>query len=573
MSNRNDQTVTRIDPLNGEPVTHSVGNAPNFTSAAGGEFAVALATGGSDPAASLDGKIATLFSQDDPLYTTDPVVFDPNNSGKAGIHDAIDLKLARPSDDDGDGVQEIVPDGANAPVVTDGGRTWTFRLKKGFRFSPPSGAPVTAAVFKASLERAASPDFFRGGASPDFLDDVVGEKEYRARKAEHISGITVRGDTLVIRLVRPATDLAARLALQMYAAVPLGTPIEEEGLRTPIPSAGPYMLTRYSAGRDAVLRRNPNYPGPRSAAFDAFVIRFLVGNEAGVARIQAGEGDMIMPVRDFGQNVTIPAALGRGGELQRRYGSGDKPQYIRLGHPFTSFIRFNTLRGPFTDVRLRHAVNLALDRRELAEPWDGEPADHFIPPGPAAHQRQGTVYPLDGSGIGQARRLLEKADPGRTITLGVDARASNLALAEIVKRQLARVGLDVRTTIVGQTRTEAKNFDMTIDTWLLDFIDPGNTLPLVLDPDGTHYDQYTLARPPVFTDPFWIKRIRALEKLSGANRDRGYANLDHELAKGPTPLAVLSHGATGHFVSESVGCVRNSGNLLGQIDLAALCPR
>ena len=52
---------------------------------------------------------------------------------------------------------------AAMPDISPDGRTYTFRIRPGFRFSPPSGQAVTAETFKATIERALSPKFAPGG--------------------------------------------------------------------------------------------------------------------------------------------------------------------------------------------------------------------------------------------------------------------------------------------------------------------------------------------------------------------------------------------------------------------------
>ena len=102
--------------------------------------------------------------------------------------------------------------GGHADALADG-KSYTFTIRPGFRFSPPSNAPVTAQTFKFSIERALSPKIPDGQAR-SFAADIVGAQAYEAGKAKHISGITVRGNTLTVRLtdVVPGHPLTARAA-------------------------------------------------------------------------------------------------------------------------------------------------------------------------------------------------------------------------------------------------------------------------------------------------------------------------------------------------------------------------
>ena len=107
------------------------------------------------------------------------------------------------------------------------------------RSPPPSNAPVTAASFAREIERVLSPRLQPGLWKLALLPDVVGAVAYHAGKAAHVSGVTLHGDLLVTRLVKPASDLPARLADPDFCAVPVRTPIVLNGVASKITSAGP----------------------------------------------------------------------------------------------------------------------------------------------------------------------------------------------------------------------------------------------------------------------------------------------------------------------------------------------
>ena len=135
---------------------------------------------------------------------------------------------------------------AALPVRSADGKTYTFTIRRGFRFSPPSNAPVTAQTFKFAIERALSPKI-RMGPARNFAGDIVGVDAYEAGKAKHISGVRARGNTLTVQLTHPSPDILSRLALPHFCAVPPGTPIEARGVNH-VPSAGPYYVASYTHG-------------------------------------------------------------------------------------------------------------------------------------------------------------------------------------------------------------------------------------------------------------------------------------------------------------------------------------
>ncbi|HEU5242783.1 MAG TPA: protein kinase, partial [Gaiellaceae bacterium] len=149
---------------------------------------------------------------------------------------------------------------AAMPTVSPDGRTYTFRVRRGFRFSPPSNEAVTAETFRHTIERqiASSP---KNVGLDRYVADIVGAKAFYAGKAPHVSGIAVRGDRLSITLVKPAGDFPTRMAMPQFCPVPLSIPVRGGG-NEPIPSAGPYYIAS-TVGPRSVLLPNPDYRGPR----------------------------------------------------------------------------------------------------------------------------------------------------------------------------------------------------------------------------------------------------------------------------------------------------------------------
>ena len=176
---------------------------------------------------------------------------------------------------------QLVPEVARGmPTVSDDGRTYTFRIRSGFRFSPPSNAAVTAETFRRTIERTLHPRTKSYAAY--LMGDIVGFAAYHAGRAEHLAGVTARGDTLTVRLRARSPTLPARLASQYFCAVPSNTPISAAGVER-IPMAGPYYIASSTPERRLVLRRNPNYGGRRPARFEEIEI------DLDVAAARAGD--------------------------------------------------------------------------------------------------------------------------------------------------------------------------------------------------------------------------------------------------------------------------------------------
>ena len=172
-----------------------------------------------------------------------------------------------------------------------GART-TFRVRPGFRFSPPSNEPVTAEAFERAIERGLEPEerVVCGRAPPRHR----GRRCLRGRTGRRIAGVSGRGDRLVIRLERPSPDLTARLAARYFCAVPPSTPITPKGVDA-VPTAGPYYVA--VAHPEAKPRAAPQPELRRAAAARARgdpLHDRRPARTAAVAAVEAGRADYVV---------------------------------------------------------------------------------------------------------------------------------------------------------------------------------------------------------------------------------------------------------------------------------------
>ena len=177
------------------------------------------------------------------------------------------------------------------PELSNRGRTYTFRIRRGMRFSPPSGAPLDARAFKHTFERALSPGAGPQPAALSMFGDVVGAEAFHAGRAQGVKGIVASGDRLSITLRSPAGDLPSRVAMPITCAVPADTPPPDKA-QTPIASAGPYYVSSETPGQ-TVLERNPNYSGDRPRRPSRIVYVTGVPTAKAVALAGAGQVDVV----------------------------------------------------------------------------------------------------------------------------------------------------------------------------------------------------------------------------------------------------------------------------------------
>ena len=379
VANSGDGTVSRVDPERGRviEVIH-VGGSPQSLVYADHRVWVSV-----DRQALGEvelGKYADtlrLSAQKD-IDSMDPALADGQRSWQ--LLAASCARLLNYPDKPAPAGARLIPEVAQAlPRRSADGKTYTFTIRKGFRFSPPSRELVTAQTFRHAIERSLNPAMRSGGAQY-YLSDVVGAKAYISGRAAHISGLSVRGDRLTIKLTAAAPDFLLRLAVPFFCAVPLTTPLDPDGVRV-IPSAGPYYVTSYIPGQGVILRRNPNYTGRRPHHVERIELSVGVAKHTTDALVEAGTTDYAFSGVDRADLTRLAARFGAHSEAARR----GKQQYFVNPTLGTEFIVFNTRRHLFADVHLREAVNYAIDRQALAKTGGAygatgeQPTDQTLP--------------------------------------------------------------------------------------------------------------------------------------------------------------------------------------------------
>jgi YVTN family beta-propeller protein len=546
-----DGTVTRIDPGRAKRVaTIHVGGSPQAVAVDGGRVWVTVDAPAlpAVPAGARGGTVRLVSHEDvtgmDPAIAYDPLAWQ--------LLYATCAKLLNYPDRAGPAGSVLVPEVAQSlPTRSADGRTYTFTIRNGFRFSPPSNAPVTAQTFKATIERTLNPRM-RMPIASDF-GDIVGARAYMAGKAAHIAGVRAHGDKLTVRLTAPAPDVLARLADPFFCAVPPDTPIRPQGIAT-IPSAGPYRVASYTPRQGVVLVRNPNYHGGRPHRPARIEMAIGVPPHRAVAQVLSGDADYAV---DFSVGPSDARRL-----------AGRRGYFVNPVQAL-NFILLNSQRPLFADVRMRRAVNYAIDRAALARngPGTGLPdrvTDHYLPPGIPGY-RAVRAYPRRPDLV-KARRLA-RGHRGATVVLYIcEGDPTCAAQGQIVKDGLAAIGLRVEIKAFPPNTLYAKEgpggrFDMAFASWGADYLDPDNFLNALTD--GTVN--------PALADPAYRARLRRAARLTGPERYLTYGRLDLDLARNAAPFVAWGTASAHELFSARTGC--QVYQPIYGFDLAALCLR
>ncbi len=297
----------------------------------------------------------------------------------------------------------LIPDLALAlPAPADHGRTYTFHLRPGIRYS--TGPLVRPSDVTRSFER-----LFKLGASAPYYQAIVGAAacQQAPGTCDLSRGIAAddRAGTVTFHLTQPDPDFLYKLALTFAYVLPAATPGREA--RIPLPATGPYMISRYTPGQELLMVRNPRFRAWSAAAQpgnpDQILIRLDLSGGDGASAVADGQGDFLPSIGE------IPSGAS--------YFQHHRSQLRINPQLATAFLNLNVNAPPFNDLRVRQAVNLALDRRRVVNGWGGplaaQPACQILPPGLAGYQRYCpyTRHPAaDGSwrvpDLARARRLV-----------------------------------------------------------------------------------------------------------------------------------------------------------------------
>jgi len=357
------------------------------------------------------------------------------------------------------GLVRYTPDGvltgaaASAWHVEDDGRRYVFSLDPAARFS--DGRRVTARDVVASFERVLAP----GSASSRrwVLDRIAGAGDFAAGNNDHIAGAQAPDDsTVVLELTAPFAPFLSMLALPAAMIVEAAAGAAGSDVTTPAPvGSGPWMVGEFRRGDVIALVPNPHSPRA-SRTLDRVRYRVIPEAFTQIAEFESGALDVL----------DIPSA-----ELRRFLDDAHYRGHIQSRPELrVYYIGLNNQRAPFSDVRVRRALNMAVDVDRLIEVLAAGEAVHAagaIPPTlPGYAERD--AYPYDPV---QARRLLAEAGYPEGFTMEIWQRESpeGNRILEAVQGYLAEVGVSARLTRREWSAFKEAVSSGKVDAFLLDW--------------------------------------------------------------------------------------------------------
>jgi peptide/nickel transport system substrate-binding protein len=483
-------------------------------------------------------------------FTEFPDALDPAIASSAEAWDALQnsyIPLLTYAHASGAAGTRLIPGLARGlPRVSHGGRRYELRLRAGLHYS--DGTPIRASDFRFSLQRMLR---LNSPGTP-FYSEIVGAQRFERRRRGQIAGVWAddRSGQIVIWLARPRATFAYELALPYVALLPPSTPISDRTLHPPAAS-GPYRIAAVRPGRGWEYRRNPAWAAGNGAAMPQ-----LPGGQLGRIVVSV-IGNASTQVNDIEQGhldwMKGPPPADRLPEIRSRYAGTQFREEPTISN---FYFWMNTQRPPFDDLRVRRAVNYALDPRALRRIYAGtmHPTQQVLPPQMPGYRRF-RLYPHD---LAKARALIAAAAPrDRQVTVWTDNYPTNEEAGEYYEGVLREIGLQPQLKVIDATdyftvigNRSTPELDTGWANWLLDYPHPNDYFQAQLA--GQSIAARGNTNWAYFNDPRANDQIRRLGRVQlSPSVEARYAALDRAVMRA-APWAPFGNLTLSTFVSSDV---------------------
>jgi peptide/nickel transport system substrate-binding protein len=417
---------------------------------------------------------------------------------------------------------EVVPGLAKEmPKISNGEKTYTLFLRPGLKYS--DGTPVKASDFPYAIERLFK---VNSGGSP-FYTTIVGAEQFAKTKKGGISGIKTNDKTgeVSVTLTKPRGTFTNELALMFAAPVPAGTP-DEDLSADPPPGTGPYKIINSQPGRGWEYERNPEWAKANSEAMPEYPTGHVDGAKITIIRNpQTQVNDIEQGKYDWMQN---PPPAARYSEVKEKY---EGSQFKVQSTISTYYFWMNSTKPPFDDVKVRQAINYAVDPAALERIYSGQikGTQQILPPGMPGYKKF-ELYPHD---MAKAKEMIKEANPSdMDITVWTDTESPNNEAGEYYEGVLNELGFNAKLkvlnadnyfTVIGNLSTP--DLDTGWSDWFEDYPHPNDFFQpelaeeSILPTNNGNFSQ--------FADPELSQETTKLgEETLGPEQEAAYAEMD-----------------------------------------------
>ncbi|WP_448955243.1 ABC transporter substrate-binding protein [Labrys neptuniae] len=468
------------------------------------------------------------------------------------------------------------------PQPTDGGLTYTFKLRQGASWNAPSGPrQITSQDVKRGLKRLCNPHiqaatltYFTALISGlgEFCNGFAKIEPTAPAMKKYIEENDVKGietpdaQTVVIKLKERAGDFIYMLSLPMPAPVPvemLDYVPDSPDYRTHFIGSGPYAIGEYTPDTSLKLVRNPAWKADsdplRKAYVDTIEITMGMQPDAIMQQLQSGDADLAY-------DINVPTAI-----LATLIANGDQ-KLTAMSAGNTNFLFINTVsdnnKGALKDLRVRQALAYAVDKAAISQQWGGmtvaEPVGGIFGLGVLGHHKF-ELYPSPSAkgDPEKAKALLAAAGFPDGITLKMPYRNKDMeaTTAATIQASMARAGIKLELTPVSPAdyyskfmtnpiNTKDGNWDIAPVGWTPDWV--GGAARSVFQPQFTFEGAHQTYNYTNYNNPKAnATAAQAINATTPEETAKLWAQVD-ELVMADVPVVPLIANKNPRYRSEAV---------------------
>lgn len=443
------------------------------------------------PTAETDTTSEFLTFLDEEPQSADPQVISENYTVVLNVFDRL-VEV----DEDND--NNLAPSLAESWEVSDDGLAYTFHLREGVTFS--NGEALTSQDVYYTFYRLLT---HPGSCNFDIATEIVGASDLREGRADTLAGFHIVDDhTFVITLEKPYAAFLAGLSTPGASILDeTTTRMSGSSFGTSVATTvgtGPFVLTDWTYYKSITMTANAScWAGaPRCAG-----LHMLFYTEHDPLRTMFADGEIDILDLDA-LDMTAEYFL---------HGDIYLTNLIRSPRVGITYIALNESVKPLDNVRVRKALQLALDRQTILQACVGGRGvleNGIFPRGLAGHNDDLETIPYDQE---QARQLLAEAgyEDGFDLTLSYNASApqNTRDILRLAASMWEEIGVHATVTVLDDesffSERKAGRLDCYTATWSADYNDPDNFIYTFF---GT--TQNTMTRSLCYTDEDVMKRVQ-----------------------------------------------------------------
>ncbi len=443
---------------------------------------------------------------------------------------------------------QVVSGLAELPKLSNGGKTYTYTLKKGIKYS--DGTPVKASDYEYAVKRIVA----LKGAYSSFFTGIKGAADFQKKPSpkRDIPGIVTDDKTGKIVVNLDAADSKFTYANSEPYAAPTpakNTPFKDQSKNPPI-GAGPYTIKVVDPTRKFVLTQDKKFSVPGIAKGKVAKITGVVTNSVERMTQDTISGKLDFMTEDPTGNL-LP-------QVRQKYKDRIRED---SNPPNTYYFFLNVTQKPFDKLEARQAVNYAIDSNALVRVFGGrlEPGCTFLPPALVGFKKYDCPYgdPKKGPDLNKAKQLVQKSGTkGTTVTVWTNNKAPRDKIAAYYADVLSQIGYKAKIKTLDQqvyfdrVGTKSSKAQTGFTDWFQDFPNPADFFQPLLS--GESLQSTPTSNQGFVNDATLNKKIKDLTETPKKLEDVAsqWGDLDQYVIKDKAYIVPYGYEKSTSFFSE-----------------------